>query len=116
MPRSNGFEDAIARLDHWGDHKGDFGNCTVDEYVAMADTFLTEPRKPSVEECFRKCGDRLRYDRNTGAFGIITKDAIIKTYFRPIPCWGIPNGYPKKIGDCHGHIDNMAYFNFQCKQ
>ena len=115
MPNTNGFENALKRLEHFMDHGRDFGNCTIAEYEQMADVFLTEPLRSGVLECHRKSGARLRYDQTTGAFGILDKDAIIRTYFKPIPCWWLPVGYAS-AGNCHGHIDNMAYHQFECNK
>src|SRR5580658_993647 len=101
MPRTNGFENFIRRLDHWSDHGKDFGNCTVTQYEEMADAFLTEDIRYGVLECYRKCGDRIRYDPSSGAFGILSRDMIIKTFFKPIPCCWLPPGiYLPHI--CHG--------------
>jgi pyocin large subunit-like protein len=111
--RTNGFEDIVKRFEHYMDHKQDFGNCTIAEYEEMADVFLTEVKRDDVMECTRRCGDRLRYDTRTGTFGILSKNAMIKTYFKPIPCSEVPAGVYK---DCHGHADNITYFQMECRK
>ncbi len=114
MPRANGFQTKARRQAHFADHGGDFGNCTIVEYEQMADHFLTEPLRAGVIECRRRSsGALIRYDQTTGAFGILSTDGIIRTYFKPIPYWRIPPGYVLP-GNCHGHLDNVAYFHAEC--
>ncbi len=78
----------------------------------MADVFVTEPLRPSVLECRRRSsGARIRYDQSNGAFSILSTDGTIRTYFKAIPCWWLPQGYSSY---CHGHIDNVTYFYAEC--
>jgi hypothetical protein len=79
----------------------------------MADHFLTERLRVGVLECRRTSGELIRYDTVSWAFGILSTDGMIKTYFKPIPCSMLPPGYALP-GDCHGHIDNVAYFQAAC--
>lgn len=114
MPLTNGFASPSKRFDHWNYHGGDFGPCNVFQYEQMADNFLGGPCPVGVFECVRRSGDRIRYDQGTGTFGIISRNAIIKTYFKPIPCSLLPVGYTSM--HCHGHVDNVTYFRVECRK
>lgn len=83
----------------------------------MADTFLGGPKPPHVHECTRKKGDILRFDPSTQACGVLGKDRVIRTYFKPVPCVSIP--WPQRAaamatGRCHGEADNLKYFQREC--
>jgi hypothetical protein len=86
---------------------------SVARYEAMADRFLTEPLRSSVLPCTRPQGAQLRYDQATGAFGVLTSDGIIRTYFKPVPCCWIPSAFIDKRW-CHEYPDNVAYFLAEC--
>jgi filamentous hemagglutinin len=114
IPRTGCFQNDWKRLAHHADHMADFGNCTCARYEQMADRFLGGSLQPGVLHCTRaSCGDLIRYNPTTEEFGILRADGIIKTYFKPTPCWSLPAVYASKPG-CHGHIDNMTYFHVEC--
>jgi len=57
---------------------------TEAEYEALADTFLGGPNDPNTLECIRRRdGALLRYNPVTNEYGVLRKNGIIKTYFKP---------------------------------
>lgn len=115
IPHTVGFEDRKRRNEHWARHHQDFANSlTPARYEAMADRFLTELPRPSVRRCIRPYGGGIiRYDLKTGAFGVLSKDGAIRSYFKPIPCCLIPPAYVDKRF-CHAYADNISYFQAEC--
>jgi len=98
---------------HFAKHANDFNVANVDEYGALAVTFLSRSDVgQNLKECRRKKGDRLRYDITTSEFGVISSGDVIRTYFKPVPCNSLPATAPRRR--CHGHTDNIAYFEFEC--
>lgn len=55
---------------------------TQSEYIAAAQKFFTQPGK-NVLTGFEKNGDKVMFDMDTGFFGVITKNNVIRTYFKP---------------------------------
>ena len=87
-------------VDHFERHGGDFGARTAAEYEQMADRFLTGPRPEGVLERVRPNGDVVRFDPSTDAFGVVSQDGTIRTFYRPDPA-------------VHGRATNLEYFNAQ---
>jgi len=75
---------------HFAEHGEEFAAKDARDYENMADRFLTEPRPSSVQECIRKKGDILRFDTLTGAFGVLDRRNVIRTFFKPVPCASLP--------------------------
>jgi filamentous hemagglutinin len=70
------------------------------EYQSKADTYLTGQRAQGVLEKVRANGDIVRYNPATEEFGVVTKDGVIRTYYKPNPA-------------IHGEPTNLDYFNKQ---
>ena len=102
------------RMLHFAKHARDFNVSTVDEYEQLAVNFLTQAVGQNLRECQRTLGDRLRYDVVTSEFGVVSSSGIIRTYFKPKPCASIPPGKPRI--NCHSHVDNVTYFEFECRR
>lgn len=108
---SNGFADRLDLEEHFDfhvDERKEFPHITTEEeYEEAADRFLTEPRISSkCHECYRQKpdgteGDMIRYNKQTGEFGVLSSENIIRTYF---------------IVDieCHGKDSNYLYFKSEC--
>jgi hypothetical protein len=111
IPRTLGFEDDGRRLDHWSRHGQDFAHrVSIAKYEAMADRFLTDRSlRPSLRCCTRPRGYKIRYDEETGAFGVLSPDGMIRTYMKPIPCCWVPVAFVDKRY-CHQYADNLSYF------
>src|SRR5438105_1271984 len=88
---------------HWSDHHEEFEPppCSVDDYDARADAFMTCDKRPSMLECRRATGRLCRYDRATDEYGVIGQDGCLVTYFKPNPA-------------IHGKGTNEAYFRAHC--
>ena len=83
---------------HFKDHGSYFGAKNIAEYVKQADRFLTGPLRSTTLQKIRSNGDIIRYDTKTQEFGVITKDDVIRSYYKPDP----------KI---HHYPSNKDYFN-----
>jgi hypothetical protein len=95
------FADNAKLADHFGRHGGDFGAKTASEYQSKADRFLTGQRGQGVLEKARpRSGDVVRYNPATEEFGVVSKDGVIKTYYKPDP-------------SVHGEPTNLDYFKKQ---
>lgn len=68
---------------HYLEHGRDFGHTTVAEYEVLADEFLGGPKANSAYECRRSKGDILPFDSATGAYGVLNRDRVIRTFYRP---------------------------------
>ncbi len=52
----------------------------------MADNFLTGRKPPGVLQRVRSSnGDIIRFDPATGAYGTVSRDGTIRTFFKPGP-------------------------------
>jgi pyocin large subunit-like protein len=116
---TNGFESEAQLNDHFQEHGGDFRASNATDYEQMADAFLGGSKPETVHECIRSCGMKLRYDPADEAFGIIDRENIIKTYFKPVPCSSLPGALrasAKQSGRCHPCANNLVYFKTECKK
>lgn len=108
MPYTLGFVDDVEWVEHFLNHGADFGAATKDDYLRMADEFLGGPLGADTLECFRQRhdgtqGDRIRFNRDTEAFGVLSRDNVIRTYYVPDPLE-------------HKEPDNMTYFRKECNK
>jgi filamentous hemagglutinin len=87
-------------LDHFERHGADFGAISPSEYGRMASDFLRQSNSEFVLEKMRANGDIVRYSPSTEEFGILSKDGVIRTYYKPDP-------------SVHGLKTNLDYFNAQ---
>jgi hypothetical protein len=94
------FVDQVRLDDHFNRHGADFGATSSAQYQRMADDFLTGPRNSSTLEITRTNGDVVRYDPTTDAFGVVSSNGSIRTYYVPDP-------------NVHGYPTNLDYFNAQ---
>jgi hypothetical protein len=102
---------------HFAEHGMDFGARTQEEYEQMAEIFLTAAQRPSVVQCRRKTGDLIRFDTETEAYGVLDRNNIVRTFFKPIPCASIPpqqRALTKERGRCHHLASNLLYFQWDC--
>ncbi|NYE96389.1 pyocin large subunit-like protein [Psychromicrobium silvestre] len=87
IPNINGKFSPTTLQNHFDSHGAALGAKTPEEYQSMAAEFLQKPHADSGLEQFIRpsSGDITRFDPQTGAFGVIGKDGIIRTYFIPTP-------------------------------
>ena len=114
LPRTRGFSDAVERASHYSDHGGDFAAINEAVYEAMADRFMGKAMTVQMHECPRRSGDRVRFDRVTNEFGVVSSAGIIRTYYVPKPCASLPLGV-RKIR-CHKFPSNMQYVIDTCSK
>jgi hypothetical protein len=82
-------------LKHFNKHKDEFpGVRNAKEYVEAAKKFMTDPPAGTYTRVREPGGDILRYDPSSGTLGIMTKDGVMKTMFKPDPA-----KLPKKYSD-----------------
>jgi hypothetical protein len=113
FPRNLGFASGQL-ISHFSDHAGDFSATTESEYEALADRFLNKPKTSQMHECSRlKGGDRVRFDKVTNEFGVVSPGGVIRSYYIPIPCASLPLGRPKIR--CHKLPTNLDYVIATCK-
>jgi len=108
VPFTKGFADAYTRRIHFEHHGSDFGAVTEEEYEALADEFLGGPMDDDTLECYRTrpdgtTGDTIRYNRRTEEFGVLGRDNVIRTYFKPRP-------------SIHRERSNLDYFRKECRK
>lgn len=84
MPFTSGFDPAELP-DHFTKHGAEFGAATAQIYEQMADIFFGGPTPATTHECVRSRGDVVRYDTGTDEFGVVDRNGIIRTYFKPDP-------------------------------
>jgi pyocin large subunit-like protein len=109
---TKGFANPAERLEHFANHAADFGASSDSHYEELADVFLSKPRTADMFECRRALGDRVRYDRATNEFGILSSKGIIRTYFIPKKCSTIPKGV-RRI-NCHRFPTHLDYAKDAC--
>lgn len=104
---------------HFSEHGADFGASNASDYEAQADVFLSGKLPAGIQECTRKKGDIMRYDPKTEACGVLDNGGVIRTFFKPVPCSKVPASVRAAIkmsGRCHGHPNNLAYFQAECRK
>lgn len=65
---------------------------------------MTAPLHGSLRQCTRRSGDTVRYKIATKEFAVATAAGILRTYFKPVPCFLLPAG---STADCHRFPDNL---------
>jgi filamentous hemagglutinin len=81
---TNGFKSSQQRLQHFGDHGGDFGAADALHYEALADAFVGGKPPRHTLQSQRPWDDSwIRYNPLTNEFGVLSKDGYIRTYFKP---------------------------------
>ena len=116
VPNTNGFK-TLAQ--HYADHGGEFGTTTEAEYFRLADELWASPKPLHIKECKRKKGDIVRFDTLSESFGVVDKNNVIRTFFKPIPCHTIPStqrAVMQQEGRCHGSVDNLTYYREECRR
>ena len=116
---TKGFVNPRQRIRHFTEHGGDFGASNAEEYELKADMFLGPAKAPVVQQCTRRKGDVIRYNPHTEEYGVVDKDGIIRTYYKPVPCTTVPafvRAAVKRSGRCHGYSNNLTYFNAECRK
>jgi len=79
----------------------------------LADRFLGRSLKAGVLECRRRGGDIIRFNPATDEYGVLSKDRVIRTCFKPVPRATLAGTIARKG---HGHATNMAYFQAECRK
>jgi hypothetical protein len=104
---------------HFVMHGADFELSSASAYQSLADEFLGGPRPATVHECTRKKGDIVRFDAHTGAFGVLDRRRVIRTFFKPVPCSSLPLSIriaAQQSGRCHSYANNLLYFQSECER
>ena len=91
------FANAATKESHFADHGSDFGADSADFYEKQASHFLEGDRDPSALSRFRANGDKVMYNEVTDEFGVMTRNNVACTYFKPNPA-------------IHGYPTNLDYF------
>ena len=89
------------------------------EYLALAEVFFAQAIAPPVEECSRKHGDAVRFNKATEVFGVLGVGGFIRTFFLPIPCATLPQherSGAKALTKCHSFATNALYYQAACGQ
>jgi hypothetical protein len=81
--RAIGFRSRDKLEQHFQKHGREFGNVTLDEYLAMAQDLRDAPLSNRVIEANQVGGTVSRFDRQTGAFTAFDRDLTIRTFFKP---------------------------------
>lgn len=81
--RAIGFRSRTKLEQHFEKHGREFGNVTLDEYLAMAQDLRDAPLSDRVVEANQVGGTISRFDRKTGAFTAFDRDLTIRTFFKP---------------------------------
>lgn len=97
---------------HFAKHGNEFQAQSAQHYEQLAEAFLAQPLSRHHKECYRVTGDQCRYNMVTEEYAVRSQSGVIRTYFKPIPCWTLPNGGPPP--DCHPYPDNLKYFRASC--
>lgn len=83
--------------DHWKKHGAEFPELhNSTEYMEYAYNFLNDPPRGTLTK-FRRNGDIIRYHPDSNTFGVLSKEGLPKTLFRPDPKY-------------HQHKTNLEYF------
>jgi hypothetical protein len=81
--RAIGFRSRTKLEQHFEKHGREFGNVTLDQYLAMAQDLRDAPLSDRVVEANQVGGTISRFDRKTGAFTAFDRDLTIRTFFKP---------------------------------
>jgi len=81
-PAGPGFASRERLEEHYAKHGREFGDISLDEYLARAQRLRDVPAGGNILELRRPDGFA-RFDRATGAFGAYRDDGTIRTFFRP---------------------------------
>jgi hypothetical protein len=118
--QTKGFVNARQRNRKFSKHGAEFGASNAEDYERSADAFLGGVVPSGVHECARKEGDRVRYNPQNDAYGVIDAAGIIRTYYKPVPCSSIRDALlrasVRQAGMCHGHATNLLYFQSECRR
>jgi hypothetical protein len=78
-----GFLSQALLEEHYDDHKGDFGNITVEQYIEKAQKFFASEKTKDIHYFYDVDGFLFKYDEDRVEFGICSPDKHIITFFRP---------------------------------
>lgn len=81
--RRIGFRTTQKLQDHFAKHGREFGDITIDRYLAMAQDLRDAPLSSQVLEAHQVGGTISRFDRRSGAFIAFDTDLTIRTFFKP---------------------------------
>jgi len=112
VPKTKGFVDPTELLVHFSDHAGDFAASSKSAYESLADNFLSKTKTAQMHECVRRLGDRVRFDKVTNEFAVVTRDGFIRTYYIPKRCSQLPQGVRRV--KCHNFPTNLDYVLDTC--
>ena len=90
------FENEKLLNNHYEDHKAEFGNISKETYLEKAQILINSSEGNLTK--FRDNGDILYYNPTTNEFAVLSKDGIIRTYFKPregMDYWTIQKGVAK---------------------
>ena len=77
-----GFRSRERLEEHYAKHGREFGNISIEEYLALAQRLRDAAPGGDVLELRRPAGCA-RFDRASGAFGAYDDDGTIRTFFKP---------------------------------
>jgi pyocin large subunit-like protein len=93
------------KQDHYTSHGHEFGAASPDDYVRMAEGFMSKGLSAGLREGARATnGDRVRFDDRTYEFAVETRDGILRTYYIV---------EAERVRGCGGEA---AYFAKVCRQ
>lgn len=104
MPYTHGFRRAYLRNEHFDKHGAEVGAIDEEDYERLADEFLGGPLLDTMNECIRRIDNyRIRWDRRSNLFGVLSGDSYILTFYLADPAW-------------HLMSSNRAYFDSECNK
>lgn len=111
MPYTLGFFDVIERDQHFDRHVTigqEMVAADAPEYEALADDFLGRPLDGDTQENYRMKrdgtrGDKIRYNRVTQEYAILSQDNYIRSYYIANPA-------------VHRFLTNADYFRWDCRR
>ena len=68
---------------HYDRHKSKFTFRDEADYLATAEAFMAGNAIPPTREGFRPDGDRVRFNRHNGFFGVDDGRGTLRTFFKP---------------------------------
>lgn len=78
-----GFRSRHQLEEHYAKHGQEFGNITMNQYLALAQALRDAPKGGNILEAVRSDGVITRFDRTHGYFGAYNPDRTIRTFFIP---------------------------------